>query len=59
MNKYSYCVNTFKGSEPVQLCGTIEAAGEYDAIQALIDKGGIDQSGYEFIEFNLITKVEV
>lgn len=30
MSKYYYCVNTFKGSEPVQLSGYIEARYETD-----------------------------
>lgn len=49
MNKYYYCVNTFKDSEPVQLRGYIEARYETDAIQKLIDNGTIDPYSYEFL----------
>lgn len=54
MNRYSYCVNTFVGSKPVQLCGTIDAVSEYDVIKTLINKGDIDQKGYEFLELSLV-----
>ena len=50
MNTYSYCVNTFKKDEPVQLSGFIDADNEEDAIQKLIANGTIDPKSYEFLE---------
>ena len=50
MNTYSYCVNTFKEDEPVQLSGFIDADNEEDAIQKLIVNGTIDPKSYEFLE---------
>lgn len=49
MNKYYYCVNTFKDSEPVQISGYIKAKYETDVIQKLIDNGTIDPYSYEFL----------
>ena len=49
MDKYYYVVNTFKDDEPIQAEGCIEASGEEDAIQKLIDDGVVDSRGYEFL----------
>lgn len=54
MNKYHYCVNTFKDGEPVQLCGDIEAESEEAAIQKLIDNGTVCSRGYEFLDLKEI-----
>lgn len=50
MDRYHYCVNTFKDNEPVQLYGDIEAESEEDAIQKLIDNDTVDSRVYEFLE---------
>lgn len=52
MNKYCYCVNTFKGEEleVVQICGDIYAESEKDAVRKLIKGGTVDSHGYEFLE---------
>lgn len=50
MNKYYYCVNTFKNGEPVQIDGFIFADSANDAIQNLVDDEVIDSNGYEFLE---------
>lgn len=52
MNKYCYCVNTFKGKklEAVQICGDIYAESEEDAVRKLIEDGTVDSHGYEFLE---------
>ena len=56
MNKYHYCVNTFKNEEPVQLYGNINAESEEDAIQKLIDNGIVCPNGYEFLELKKCIK---
>ena len=48
--KWRYVVNTFDGSNPVQLSGWITACSEFDAVQKLKDNGTIDPRGYEFLE---------
>lgn len=55
MNKYYYCVNTFKNNEPIQLHGYIEAKSENDAIQKLIDNVSVYPRGYEFLELREVT----
>ena len=54
MNKYHYCVNTFKDGEPVQLNGDVEAESEEDAIRRLIDNGTVYSRGYEFLDLKKI-----
>lgn len=54
MDKYYYCVNTFKSGEPVQLEGYIEATSEEAAIQKLIDDGVVYAYGYEFLELYVV-----
>ena len=52
MNKYCYCVNTFKGNEleAVQIYGDICAESEEDAVKKLLENGTVNSQGYEFLE---------
>ena len=50
MNKYYYCVNTFRNDEPVQLEGYVMADSERDAVQELINEEIVDPHSYEFLE---------
>ena len=50
MDKYYYCVNTFRNDEPVQLEGFVFADSERDAVHELIDEEIIDSRSYEFLE---------
>lgn len=53
MNKFYYCVNTFRNGEPVQLEGYVMADSEKDAIQELVDEEIIDLRSYEFLELEV------
>ena len=54
MNKYYYCVNTFKNDDPIQLEGYIDALSEEDAILKLIDNGIVYSHGYEFLDLYVV-----
>lgn len=54
MDKYYYCVNTFKDNEPVQIHGYVEAKSEEEAIQKLIDDGIVYSRGYEFLVLHIV-----
>jgi hypothetical protein len=50
MNRYYYCVNTFKSDTPVQLEGFVKADSEEAVIGKLIQEGVIDPRSYEFLD---------
>lgn len=53
MDKFYYCVNTFRNGEPVQLEGFVFADSERNVVQELIDEEIIDPYGYEFLELEV------
>lgn len=54
MDKYYYCVNTFKNGEPVQVEGYIKALCEEDAILKLIADDVVYPFGYEFLDLYVV-----
>ena len=54
MCKYYYLVNTFKDEEPIQVKGYIEAFGEEEAIQKLINNGVVYPYAYEFLDLYMV-----
>lgn len=47
INKYYYCVNTFKNCNPIQLSDYVEANNEEEAIDKIVQ---LCEMGYEILE---------
>lgn len=54
VNKYYYCVNTFKDEKPIQRCGYVYAEDEERAILALIQDNIMCSRRYEFLDLCMV-----